>query len=342
MSEFRRRLMMQSKADNPILKDYLTIVSLEDGLTAKLSTNACEYCVDGDGVWKTLPANTDTEPINAGQTLSFRGNLAPVSSSGIGTFTVSKYHNLKGNCMSMLFGDDAKNKFSLDGYNYAFQTLFTNNQKLIDASEFVLQANILSKGCYTHMFNCCTALTFPPKLPATTLAEACYNGMFMSCTSITNAPELSSTILFSECYSHMFYNCQKLRNAPKLLATTLASGCYRNMFYLCKSLTNATDLPATTLASRCYEGMFNGVSNLIIAPDLPATNLSLMCYYRMFKNCNKLTYIKMMATDIGAQNCLYDWVNGVATEGTFVKNKDATWDVVGVNGVPDGWTVITE
>lgn len=28
--------------------NYLTIEALEDGLTAKLSTNACEYCIDGD------------------------------------------------------------------------------------------------------------------------------------------------------------------------------------------------------------------------------------------------------------------------------------------------------
>ena len=96
MSEFRRRLLMQSKNDNPILDNYLTIVALEDGLTAKLSVNACEYCVDGDGNWKTLPADTETESINAGQTLSFRGNLIPTNENGIGTFTVNKYYNLKG------------------------------------------------------------------------------------------------------------------------------------------------------------------------------------------------------------------------------------------------------
>ncbi len=47
----------------------------------------------------------------------------------------------------------------------------------------------------------------------------------------------------------------------------------------------------------------------------------------------------MLATDIYANYCLYDWVSGVASSGTFVKNKDATWNVVGVDGVPEGWTV---
>ena len=46
------------------IENYLTIVALEDGLTAQLSTNACEYCIDGDGDWKALSAATNTEAIN--------------------------------------------------------------------------------------------------------------------------------------------------------------------------------------------------------------------------------------------------------------------------------------
>ena len=48
----------------------------------------------------------------------------------------------------------------------------------------------------------------------------------------------------------------------------------------------------------------------------------------------------MLATDISATNCLRDWVYGVASSGTFVKNPEATWDVVGTSGVPSGWRVI--
>lgn len=31
------------------INNYLVIEALEDGLTASLSRNACEYCIDGDG-----------------------------------------------------------------------------------------------------------------------------------------------------------------------------------------------------------------------------------------------------------------------------------------------------
>ena len=159
MSEFRRRLMTaMNKAEPPITKDYLTIVALEDGLTAKLSVNACEYCVDGNGNWKFLPANTETETVNAGQTLSFRGNLTPISSNGIGTFTVNKYFNLKGNCMSLLFGDEAKDCFSLSNKHYAFMNLFYSSNRLVNAKGLVLQATTLAIDCYFQMFRDCTSI----------------------------------------------------------------------------------------------------------------------------------------------------------------------------------------
>ena len=74
-------------------------------------------------------------------------------------------------------------------------------------------------------------------------------------------------------------------------------------------------------------------------PNLPASTLSDSCYRDLFKDCSKLNYIKMLATDISAYECLEAWVSGVSPTGTFVKNPEATWDVVGVGGVPSGWTV---
>lgn len=98
-------------------------------------------------------------------------------------------------------------------------------------------------------------------------------------------------------------------------------------------------LPATTLAYRCYGDMFYGCTSLTTAPVLPATQLAQSCYSNMFQNCSKLNYIKMLATDISATDCLFKWVDGVASTGTFVKNKNATWNVTGSSGVPSGWTI---
>lgn len=243
MASIRRRLLVASmrsrnEGGNEHIIDinnYLTIEALEDALIASLSVNVCEYCVDGDGNWKTLVAGAVTESINIGQILSFRGNLTPNGTNGIGTFTISKKCNLKGNCMSMLFGDSAANHYSLSGKNYAFY------------------------------------------------------GLFKNCTNVVNV--------------------------------------------------SSNFLPATELADSCYHSMFRGCTSLTQAPKLPATTLAVYCYYYMFYGCSSLNHIKMLATDILGGSYLYNWVRGVASSGTFIKNPDATWEVYGNSGIPNGWTV---
>jgi uncharacterized protein YjdB len=113
------------------------------------------------------------------------------------------------------------------------------------------------------------------------------------------------------------------------------------MFNSCTSLTVAPSLPATVLADKCYSGMFRGCTSLIKAPDLLATTLTVSCYDTMFQSCSKLKYIKMLAEDISANNCLYHWVLYVASTGTFVK-KSTTTIPTGINGIPNGWTVYDE
>lgn len=59
----------------------------------------------------------------------------------------------------------------------------------------------------------------------------------------------------------------------------------------------------------------------------------------MFSGCTLLNYIKCLATDISASQCLYYWVYGVAASGTFIKNPAMTTLPTGENGIPSGWTV---
>ena len=274
-------------------KEYFTIEALEDGLTAKLSINTCEYRVD-NGDWTTLVSDTDTIVINTGQTLSFKGNLTPMTTRGIGAFTISKKCNVKGNIMSLLYGDDFIDKIDLTGKKWAFSNLFYNCTNIVDASKLILPATTLDYYCYYSMFSGCKNLTAAPELPATTLDYYCYYSMFYECTSLTTAPEL----------------------------------------------------PATTLAKYCYSTMFYGCTNLTTAPELPATTLVDYCYSTMFYGCSKLNYIKALFTNssftINTSRLYTDnWVNGVSSTGTFVKSKNATWNLIGVNGIPGGWTVET-
>lgn len=336
----RRRFTIHKDFTKPInINNYLTIEANEDGLTASLSVNACEYCVDGNGNWKTLSAGTSTESINSGQTLSFRGNLAPNSSKGIGTFTINKKCNLKGNCMSMIFGDNAADNYSLSGKNYAFYKLFYNCNNIVNVSSNFLPATTLADHCYSYMFIGCTSLTTAPVLPATTLANYCYGDMFNGCTSLTKAPALPTTTLADHCYYYMFSECTSLTTAPELPATTLEGSCYYAMFRGCTSLTTAPELPATTLIYSCYYNMFQGCTSLTTAPELPATTLAFNCYCGMFQGCTSLNYIKCLATDISATGCTSNWVNGVASTGTFVKAPSMTSWETDTSGIPSGWTV---
>ena len=247
--------------------------------------------------------------------------------------------------------------------NYCYSGMFAGCTSLVNAP--ALPATILKLKCYSSMFSGCTSLVNAPELPAASLYDSCYSHMFYGCTSLTTAPELPATTLARECYMSMFEKCSKLVNPPTLPATTLEDGCYYsmffdctslvtapalpaiplkdrcyyNMFYNCTSLVNAPELPAASLKDRCYGYMFYSCKLLVNAPELPATTLKDRCYDHMFAYCNKLNYIKAMFTTTPSATYTEDWVRGVSSTGTFVKNSVATWNVTGINGIPEGWTV---
>ena len=222
--------------------------------------------------------------------------------------------------------------------NSCYYEMFYNCSKLTTAPE--LPATKLADKCYQNMFNGCTSLTTAPALPATTLKDYCYHSMFYGCTSLTTAPELPAITLTSWCYTNMFKRCTSLTTAPVLPATNLKINCYLNMFAGCASLTKAPELPATNLANNCYDSMFQDCTSLTTAPELPATTLSDACYQWMFKGCTSLNYIKCLATNISARNCTNGWVDGVASNGTFVKALSMTsWTTDYYSGIPKGWTV---
>ena len=201
-------------------------------------------------------------------------------------------------------------------------------------------SDTLTPYAFYSLFQKCKSLTTAPDLPATTLATACYAYMFAWCESLTTTPELPATTLAEFCYGNMFDRCTSLTTAPELPATTLAESCYNHMFYWCESLRTAPELPATTLAKSCYDNMFVGCTSLTTAPELPATTLAINCYNAMFFGCKKLNSITMLATDISAADCLHNWVNDVASTGTFTKAASMTSLPTGASGIPTGWTVV--
>ena len=167
-------------------------------------------------------------------------------------------------------------------------------------------------------------------------------GNIMSIRYGDNAPNTKSTGV-----NYAFYEAftgQPIVSVAEdfLPATTLSSDCYSYMFMNCSRLTSAPKLPATTLAKYCYSTMFKGCTSLTAAPELPATTLLHRSYYCMFDGCSSLKYVKALFTTTPDTNYTGNWLNGVASSGTFVKSKSAKWTTVGVNGVPSGWTIVKE
>ena len=298
---------------------------MEDDLTVSLSTNPCQYSLNGTE-WNDLQADEQTPAINTGEKIYFKiENLTLGSNGRVGTFTVSKRFNLSGNVMSMIYGDEAEGKISFPQY----------------------------RPYFTKLFYGCTGLEKVSKnfLPATTLMFACYRSMFEGCTSLVQAPELPATVFNDEYhYEAMFKGCTSLVQAPELPATWLGNYCYYEMFRGCTSLVKAPELPATDLFENCYAYMFADCTSLVTAPELPATDLYSGCYMYMFAGCTSLNYIKCLSLDelnpvVGTSyNPTKRWVANVSPTGTFVMSKDATWDPEkerGMNGIPEGWTVET-
>ena len=283
-------------------KQYLTFEVVEGG--------TIEFEATDESVSKTISYSLDN-----GETWTDLTSSTSYQSMG-GTLSVGDKVLVKGI-------NDTYASNDLGYYNHFISTakinVYGNIMSLISGDNFVDNKTLTQINTFYSLFSNNSKLLSAKNLilPATTLTNYCYSQMFWNCTNFTTAPEL-------------------------LPATTLASNCYYGMFTNCTSLTTAPELPATTLASNCYCIMFENCYSLVNAPVLPATTLASNCYGSMFYGCSSLKYIKAMFKNTPSTSYTYNWVDGVASTGTFVKNATATWNVTGVNGIPSGWVIKEE
>ena len=142
-------------------------------------------------------------------------------------------------------------------------------------------------------------------------------GLFYGCTKLIYADELilPTKLDFTHCFYRLFRNCSNLLTSPNLFEIDASPrNTFHEMFYSCSKL----------------------ISEILINSTKPG----IQSCQTMLYDCRQLNYIKMLATDISANNCLLNWVQGVSATGIFVKNINATWTTTGNSGVPTNWTVI--
>lgn len=338
---------------------YLWFEAIADGtftltIPSSVTTAMLEsvsYSTDDGATWITTnnvnnSAVTITTPtIQAGKKVLWKGignaYASSYSGSNYSNFTSTADFNIGGDIASLFTGDTCYMPNITT--SMALLYLFRANTHIINAGELNLSAKTISSRCCQMMFYNCSNLVTAPKIAFETVgSNACY-AMFEGCKKLIVAPELNITTLGNNCLQRMFINCTSLTTPPPYLkADKVVASCYYAMFSGCSKLETAPEIWATTASgTQWMREMFYGCKLITDAPVLHITTLASNAYYRMFYGCNALRYIKMMATDISASNCLYQWVSNVAATGTFVKNSAATWTTTGVNGIPTGWTVQT-
>ena len=322
---------------------YLTFIAT-DACVFKF-TKAVSYSLN-DGAWTSLASNTSVS-VSSGSNIRWKATLSP-GTSGVGCFSGSSGHfTAMGNPASLISGDSFNSLTTLPGY--AFFCMFKGCTGMTSAEHISLEYDTAAayngnSVNFYAMFEGCTSLTVGPTHYniGTVNGNGLCRNMFSGCTSLTRAmPSIGTAVKDFHCLD-MFDGCTSLTSAPELPATTLYPETYDGMFKNCTSLTNAPVLSSTTLAARCYHNMFAGCTSLTTAPDLPATTLATSAYTTMFSGCTNLNYIKAMFTTTPSSTYTLNWVSGVASSGTFVKNSAATWtNTFGNNAIPPGWNVQT-
>ena len=281
---------------------------------------------------------TGVKTIYAGEKLYVRGLDDYVLNNqiigGNAFFNISYgYVECHGNIMSLCNNSNIIKEMSLT-------SIFQDAYYLKTAPDIIAD-EVESVGCW-WMFYGCSNLKSIDKIDVKKVGSSGFSGMFRDCSSLVNIPSiLPATELAAYCYHQMFYNCQSLTQAPELPATELYEHCYDSMFSNCSSLVKApTELPAIKLQSNCYYGMFYNCISLERAPYLPASQLVSSCYASMFNYCSKLSYIKAGILS-GASFQLSNWVSNVSATGVYEKPVSSEFNVRGVDGIPEGWTIKT-
>lgn len=296
----------------PYDEQYLTTESLEDGNTISFTM--------GTGMTTAITTAVTSVSVSTddGVTWTSMQNIGAGASLSV-TLDTGEKAIWKGEAIgySIATGATKSTSFSSTG----LYKVYGNILSLLYDDDFINQNNptLPDFNCFTNLFygsrDLMDALNLFMKFTLFTTTKRPIGYLFRGCINLITAPELGNIDFVGAPYA------------------------FRDMFHDCTSLTTAPALTATTLSQGCYSAMFQGCTSLTTAPELPATTLTEYCYRLMFSGCISLNYIKCLATDISASNCTINWVNGVASTGTFVKAASMSDWTTGSDGIPDGWTI---
>lgn len=295
--------------------DYFTVQALGSGnirIYSRYTSGRPGYLTDlyyslNDGEWTSLSLNTDVT-VSEGDMIKFKSNgLTDSGKRGTSAYGYSTSGSTSYQWHSI------KTDFDYNVFGNVKSLIYSDDFTTYDDTNIVYQfINLFFPNSQNAHLISAKNLVLPQNLD-----QHAFDGMFYLQSKMTTAPKLKATVLSDYCYYYMFSGCSGLASVPELPATTLTTNCYNGMFQNCTTITKSPVLPATTLVQSCYNYMFDGCTNL-----------------------TEITAMFTTTPEYGGYT--YYWVRGVASSGTFYKNSEATWDVTGNDGIPSGWTVVTE
>lgn len=237
-------------------QEYFTIETLESDTNVYFVMSTTQYVTSiaysfNKTSWTSIPLSTGTHTINVQSPSKMYvrcvSNKWHSSASSRRYIYCNKQYNVSGNIMSLLYGDDFADKYSITT-GAAFSGLFcingpddndsvTYNSWLVNASNLVMPATSISTDAYSWMFKGCKNMVYGPK-------EIAFDGY-----------------LPTGAFWRSFYNCQSLLESPILrFVGTSGQVCVYNCFYGCSSLQKITSL-LTSYSSSSFSDWVYGVSS---------------------------------------------------------------------------------
>ena len=173
-------------------KDCLTFTAIDGDATVKFSWSEAKasrglFSTDEGNNWLDYDANQEIN-LKQGENIKFKGSYICMDRfyegfKILGGFKTSGGNlSVSGNLNSLRLDNNLEKFIGLE--NCCFQYMFEDCKSMVDASQLILDAEILAPNCYYNMFLNCINLNKVPNLPETSLALYCYSGMFKGCTNL--------------------------------------------------------------------------------------------------------------------------------------------------------------
>lgn len=321
-------------ADNT--NKYFTIEALGDGnivisIPANVTTSfvtSISYSVN-DGEWTTI-TNTNaaiTETISGitkGDEVKFKGIATALcvlwanATYANNTLLIRPTFNygVKGNIMSLLHGDDFRDKKTLTVAN-TFSFLFMNDEHIIHSKDLVLPATTITDCCYGRMFYQATNLIdAPQELPAKIVPQKAYYGMlwlsgikscnpsmlkgkefgasscycFIYKTPTDTLPNIDADYAGDKAFQWGMSTNENVINQPKIKCkVTDGQYSFNKVFYMNEGMIYGNDIVTENVGYGAFAYAFDGCIHLKEAPKLWAKNVSgEAAFNKCFNGCYEL------------------------------------------------------